>query len=125
RLAGKIAARPLSTLGYLAFVSPDLHKFSADHWVPDESAEECAAADCAVRFSVVNRRHHCRRCGQVYCGSHLSRQAQLLISDRSLDSDGLPTKVCEACFSELDRAAATAAGADAPAPAEASLSVTV
>ena len=37
----------------------------ADHWVRDEMASHCAG--CNVKFSLTERRHHCRNCGQVYC----------------------------------------------------------
>jgi hypothetical protein len=35
-------------------------------WVADDDAPNCAACGCA--FTTLNRRHHCRRCGGVFCG---------------------------------------------------------
>lgn len=37
----------------------------ADHWLKDEGAEQCNL--CDVRFSLYERRHHCRNCGQLFC----------------------------------------------------------
>ena len=34
-------------------------------WVPDDETEECAR--CHDRFSVLNRKHHCRACGKIFC----------------------------------------------------------
>lgn len=38
-----------------------------DQWVRDEGASNCANDQCAVRFSLTERRHHCRNCGRVFC----------------------------------------------------------
>lgn len=38
-----------------------------DHWVPDTQVKQCHV--CGQIFSVINRKHHCRLCGQVICSS--------------------------------------------------------
>ena len=35
-------------------------------WVPDRSATACMV--CTARFTLLRRRHHCRRCGACVCG---------------------------------------------------------
>ena len=41
-----------------------------DHWVKDENASACI--DCGVKFTIYERRHHCRSCGQLCtCSSHV------------------------------------------------------
>jgi hypothetical protein len=35
-------------------------------WVPDSECKSCTI--CGVKFTVTNRRHHCRQCGCVVCG---------------------------------------------------------
>ncbi|GAA5944625.1 FYVE zinc finger domain-containing protein [Sporobolomyces koalae] len=42
-------------------------------WKPDEAAPVCADQDCHLKFDLLNRRHHCRACGDVFCASHSSR----------------------------------------------------
>ncbi|BGP18506.1 hypothetical protein JCM10213_002979 [Rhodosporidiobolus nylandii] len=46
-------------------------------WKPDETAEQCADPDCSQRFDLLNRRHHCRTCGDIFCAAHSSRSTLL------------------------------------------------
>ncbi|CAI2365238.1 unnamed protein product [Moneuplotes crassus] len=36
-------------------------------WIPNEHAEDCF--HCEKKFSLLRWRHHCRECGNVFCGS--------------------------------------------------------
>ncbi|XP_041354044.1 zinc finger FYVE domain-containing protein 21-like isoform X2 [Gigantopelta aegis] len=36
-------------------------------WVPDDQFQYCMNPDCQGKFHFMNRRHHCRRCGKVFC----------------------------------------------------------
>ena len=56
-------------------------------WEPDSDCTNCTA--CARRFSLTNRKHHCRLCGLVYCES-CSRQRWPI--------SGAPVRVCDICF---------------------------
>ncbi|KAG8231950.1 hypothetical protein J437_LFUL008870 [Ladona fulva] len=38
---------------------------SEPQWSPDGENERCVR--CRSKFDFLNRKHHCRRCGQVYC----------------------------------------------------------
>ncbi|CAL8087127.1 unnamed protein product [Calicophoron daubneyi] len=40
---------------------------TATEWVKDEQSTMCA--ECHCEFTILNRRHHCRACGKVFCGS--------------------------------------------------------
>ncbi|KAJ2725973.1 hypothetical protein GGI07_000901 [Coemansia sp. Benny D115] len=44
-------------------------------WEPDNAAQSCRA--CSKRFSLFLRRHHCRRCGLLFCVSCSSKRALL------------------------------------------------
>jgi hypothetical protein len=60
-------------------------------WMPDTSATECTA--CKLAFTFFRRRHHCRACGQIYCGDCIA-------GTKSLEHLGYdtPQKVCERCL---------------------------
>jgi hypothetical protein len=60
-------------------------------WIPDRDATVCMCCQKA-RFSALVRKHHCRGCGHVVCGS-CSRNKQLL--PRQSDK---PVRVCDACY---------------------------
>lgn len=49
----------------------------------------------SAKFTVVNRRHHCRNCGYVICGD-CSKNRFLLLSQ----SDD-PLRVCNTCYKAL------------------------
>lgn len=65
-----------------------------DHWARDSSAVGCAA--CGARFTLYDRRHHCRNCGRIFCG-RCSRYEALVARLRILK----PVRVCQACHAEL------------------------
>lgn len=52
-------------------------------WVPDEEASVCIS--CKAPFTSLRRRHHCRCCGEVFCGG---------CSDHQVDG----ARACSACF---------------------------
>lgn len=45
----------------------DLEHFVGPRWELDEEAPECRR--CHNKFDFFNRRHHCRYCGKIFCGS--------------------------------------------------------
>ncbi|KAI5732691.1 hypothetical protein M8J76_003102 [Diaphorina citri] len=66
----------------------------ADHWLKDEGAESCPG--CGVKFSIYERKHHCRNCGQVFC-SKCSRYESEISRLRILK----PVRVCQRCHMSL------------------------
>ncbi|XP_003745845.1 RUN and FYVE domain-containing protein 1 [Galendromus occidentalis] len=65
---------------------------SISTWQDDKEAEVCTA--CEKTFSVSRRRHHCRKCGQIFCG-------QCSEGSMPLIRGGKPVRVCDACQQEL------------------------
>jgi hypothetical protein len=61
------------------------------YWVPDAAANECAV--CSRSFSVVVRRHHCRRCGQLCCRRCSAEKSS--VPERGF---GKPSRVCDLCL---------------------------
>ncbi|GLH01384.1 hypothetical protein R5R35_014654 [Gryllus longicercus] len=65
-------------------------------WVPDSEASVCMHCKKS-QFTVLNRRHHCRKCGAVVCGPCSSKRF-LLPSQSSK-----PLRVCLNCYDTLSR----------------------
>ncbi|CAG4985996.1 unnamed protein product [Colias eurytheme] len=66
----------------------------ADHWIRDDTAPFCT--QCQVRFTALERRHHCRECGAVFCG-RCSRYEAPVRRLRALR----PVRVCQRCHQLL------------------------
>jgi len=63
---------------------------SAAPWVKDFIAESCMV--CKGEFTVVNRRHHCRKCGRVVCGSCTTHRMAVK------EGQEKAVRVCDPCF---------------------------
>ncbi|SPO27125.1 uncharacterized protein UTRI_10586_B [Ustilago trichophora] len=77
-------------------------------WERDEEARNCRG--CGRHFTFFLRKHHCRRCGRIFCDSCSSKRAQLRLAEIVVDpslpgmaaSEALvPTRVCNGCHAEL------------------------
>uniref|UniRef100_A0A8C4GGU6 Hepatocyte growth factor-regulated tyrosine kinase substrate n=1 Tax=Dicentrarchus labrax TaxID=13489 RepID=A0A8C4GGU6_DICLA len=67
----------------------------APDWV---DAEECHR--CRVQFGVMTRKHHCRACGQIFCGKCSSKYST--IPKFGIEKE---VRVCEPCFELLNKKA--------------------
>ncbi|KAM8947773.1 hepatocyte growth factor-regulated tyrosine kinase substrate isoform 2-T2 [Pelodytes ibericus] len=65
----------------------------APEWV---DAEECHR--CRVQFGVMTRKHHCRACGQIFCGKCSSKCST--IPKFGIEKE---VRVCEPCFEQLNK----------------------
>ncbi|KAF0684608.1 Aste57867_23412 [Aphanomyces stellatus] len=70
-------------------------------WVDDAEAPTCHV--CAVPFSLIKRRHHCRQCGNVICSN---------CSEFVPTPDSKPTRVCTACH--VTQSGSTRSGMPSP-----------
>ncbi|XP_076402904.1 WD repeat and FYVE domain-containing protein 3 isoform X6 [Peromyscus maniculatus bairdii] len=75
-------------------VSDQPGRSAADHWVKDEGVDGCSG--CSVRFSLTERRHHCRNCGQLFCQKCSRFQSE--IKRLKISS---PVRVCQNCYYSL------------------------
>ncbi|RUS32769.1 hypothetical protein BC938DRAFT_474368 [Jimgerdemannia flammicorona] len=73
-----------------------------EHWKPDSSATTCAHPTCATLFGLFERRHHCRRCGDLFCAAHCTRFVRL-DQNAQFNPNGVAAKACDACAKEADR----------------------
>jgi exonuclease VII small subunit len=44
---------------------PTISASSLGVWIPDEAVRQCNR--CQMAFGIMRRKHHCRRCGHVFC----------------------------------------------------------
>ncbi|RCK60987.1 Vacuolar protein sorting-associated protein 27 [Candida viswanathii] len=75
-----------------------LNSTFVDSEVPPDwtDSEECMI--CYTPFSMLNRKHHCRACGQVFCQTHSSNNMPLV-------NLGImePVRVCDNCAAKYDK----------------------
>nr|XP_053652901.1 uncharacterized protein LOC128702615 [Cherax quadricarinatus] len=100
------AAKALDTTGVQFAIKPSLmgekspKKFvmpaqppKRHEWVPDAEVRKCPICDTAI-FSMFCRRHHCRRCGRVVCGSCSQHKTAVQ------GYDDLFVRVCSECYQQ-------------------------
>ena len=63
-------------------------------WLEDHEAAYCFK--CDVKFSSSKRRHHCRRCRNIFCGKCTSHKSKILSYDVTKH-----VRVCSDCFLDL------------------------
>ena len=66
-----------------------------DQWIKDEVVNECMVCN-TERFTLLNRRHHCRRCGRIVC-SNCSKNLTLI--------NEIPQRTCDDCYKQTQRIA--------------------
>ncbi|MCJ1232540.1 hypothetical protein MMC14_000493 [Varicellaria rhodocarpa] len=70
-----------------------------EHWKPDANATICDAPICHKSFNLFERRHHCRRCGHVFCNSH-SHHIVPLDQDAEFHPNGIGSRACKHCWDQ-------------------------
>lgn len=66
-------------------------------WVPDADARLCMHCKKS-EFTVINRKHHCRKCGIVCCNSCSNKRWMLR------QQSSKPLRVCQSCYDVLSAA---------------------
>lgn len=69
---------------------------SKRHWIEDGLSFECF--ECAVKFTVVLRKHHCRICGRVFC-KECCKVRNVDFSEREIKT----LKICSYCFTIISK----------------------
>lgn len=86
RISGLISSTALST-------KPKANK---KDWTPDKASRACLL--CCVPFTTTNRRHHCRKCGDLVCGACSTKKVYHKNTVRS--SKVALDRACDRCFNE-------------------------
>eukprot|EP00756_Hemistasia_phaeocysticola_P016685 Hpha_TRINITY_DN15495_c0_g1::TRINITY_DN15495_c0_g1_i1::g.173776::m.173776 len=68
-------------------------------WRADNASMSCES--CREEFTALHRRHHCRRCGLLVCGT--CSRGRVLLAELGYDS---PQRVCNSCEGACARARA-------------------
>lgn len=79
---------------------------SKKSWVSDDEVSVCMCCN-ETRFSMLNRRHHCRRCGRVVCKS--CSQHMTMIKKRQ-------ERTCKDCYQHLQSSPTPTPTVRAPEP---------
>ncbi|XP_010534979.1 PREDICTED: 1-phosphatidylinositol-3-phosphate 5-kinase FAB1B-like [Tarenaya hassleriana] len=75
---------------------------SRDFWMPDQSCRVCY--ECDTHFTLINRRHHCRLCGRIFCGKCTANSIHIPSSDlRTPHEEWERIRVCNYCFKQWDQ----------------------
>lgn len=68
-----------------------------DSKTPADWIDSDACMVCSKKFTLLNRKHHCRSCGGVFCQEHSSNNIPL--PDLGIYE---PVRVCDNCFEDYD-----------------------
>ncbi|CAF3369233.1 unnamed protein product, partial [Rotaria sp. Silwood2] len=69
------------------------NKQSQRRWLNDNDVHDCMK--CNQIFTLTQRKHHCRNCGNIFCDICSSKTAIVAASSKK------PQRVCDQCFKEL------------------------
>lgn len=85
---------------------------SAPEWLDGNSCHRCRTP-----FNVLNRKHHCRNCGQVFCGN--CSQKSTTLPKFGIEKE---VRVCDSCYDSVTKPSTSAKAAvektDSELPAE-------
>lgn len=74
-----------------------------EHWLPDSKRSSCHY--CHKLFTFLERKHHCRHCGDIFCQQHLAHwlylnsNAQFMIGGGGM---GTLSKICDNCLEDYE-----------------------
>ncbi|CAF3404609.1 unnamed protein product [Rotaria sp. Silwood1] len=69
------------------------NKLTQRRWLNDQDVHECMK--CNQLFTLTQRKHHCRNCGNIFCDTCSSKTAIVAAASKK------PQRVCDQCFKEL------------------------
>lgn len=74
------------------------------HWIKDEVALKCGIPTCPKVFNFFERRHHCRKCGGIFCKQHTSHSLYINhLAQFTTGGRGTLSKVCDNCIEEYNQ----------------------
>ncbi|KAG6008589.1 hypothetical protein E4U21_004229 [Claviceps maximensis] len=70
------------------------------HWKPDSESTICDDPVCRRTFNYFVRRHHCRKCGDIFCDWHSSAVLPL-DENAEFNPRADPSRACNYCFNQV------------------------
>lgn len=64
-------------------------------WTPDDEVDKCSR--CEAPFGILNRKHHCRACGEIFCSTCSAYTQSIPSYIQKACRDTGPLRVCSAC----------------------------
>ncbi|PVH99664.1 hypothetical protein DM02DRAFT_419525 [Periconia macrospinosa] len=95
----RIATEDMNNIYNDGPLSPIAGPITRNHWQPDTSATECSASSCQQPFNWRNRRHHCRKCGGIFCWQH-SQKVVRLNEHALFHPEGDWQRSCDRCHTQ-------------------------
>ncbi|NXM53731.1 ZFY16 protein, partial [Illadopsis cleaveri] len=77
-----------------SYKTPPALSWKQPLWVPDSEAPNCM--NCQAKFTFTKRRHHCRACGKIFCGSCCKRKCKLHYMEKE-------ARVCTGCYDDINK----------------------
>ncbi|KAF7813970.1 1-phosphatidylinositol-3-phosphate 5-kinase FAB1B [Senna tora] len=75
---------------------------SRDFWMPDQSCRVCY--ECDSQFTLINRRHHCRLCGRIFCAKCTTNSVPApSSSQRNPWEEREKIRVCNYCYKQWEQ----------------------
>jgi len=95
-------APPQAFLRRNSFSFKEAASVKRDHWKPDLAAQECRHPPCQQKFTLFQRRHHCRKCGDIFCDPHSPHSLRLHPNTLQFtDNTSFPlVRGCPSCHSK-------------------------
>ncbi|XP_077178608.1 zinc finger FYVE domain-containing protein 26 isoform X2 [Paroedura picta] len=87
------------TVSVQEFVPPERPPLK-HQWIPDETEGTCMVCK-TERFTMFNRRHHCRRCGRLVCSSCSTKRMAVEACRENL------ARVCDQCYNYCNKECST------------------
>ncbi|CUM63783.1 uncharacterized protein PRCAT00001367001 [Priceomyces carsonii] len=73
------------------------------HWLKDEAVYKCGIESCPKVFNFFERKHHCRKCGGIFCKEHTSHYLYINhLAQFTTGGRGTLSKVCDNCIHEYN-----------------------
>ncbi|XP_070173944.1 uncharacterized protein [Littorina saxatilis] len=70
------------------------------HWKAAGSSSRCSNRSCRKSFTLLERHHHCKKCGDLFCTGCLKYRRKLNQWAHFDPLQGRPYKVCKTCYEE-------------------------